>query len=104
MRLIGAFIIALLFFGSNSIFAEKILILAPPTSGGLNCRAIYDDAASPKSTTTIVASSQFHCANKGGLRVIHGIYGDEKQPQGVLLSCVGDTSERVLFACYFPKN
>jgi hypothetical protein len=104
MKLVGAFIIALLFFGANSSFAEKILILAPPTSGGLNCHNIYDDAALPKSTISVVASSEYLCANKGGLRVIHGIYGDEKQPQGVLLSCVGDSSERVLFACYFPKN
>ncbi|KTC84259.1 MULTISPECIES: hypothetical protein [Legionella] len=104
MRLISALIVALLYVGSNSSFAEKILILAPPTTGGLNCHGIYNDAAPSKSTTNIVASAKFACANKGGLRVIHGIYGDDKQPQGVLLSCVGDTSERVLFACYFPKN
>ncbi|KTD27171.1 MULTISPECIES: hypothetical protein [Legionella] len=105
MKLINAFIMALVcFFGSTQSFAaKKILTLGPPPRG-LECQEIYEIASPPKSTQEIFNSTQSICTQKGGLNVLSETYGDLRQPQGVILSCVGDTPNRVVFACYFPAN
>lgn len=104
VKLINAFVIAIICFGSTQSFAaKKILTLGPPPRG-LECQEIYETAAQPKSTKEIFATTQSICARKGGLNVLSESYGDPKEPQGVILSCVGDTPNRVIFACYFPAN
>jgi len=98
MKLPSAFIISISLLISSQSFAEKIL--APPLSGP-ECHESYEGAAQPKSANAVLISMQPICERRGGLHVLHKILGNSKQPETVILSCVGDDPTKIIFTCNF---
>lgn len=90
-----------LVLGLNLSFAAKML---GSPQGGPECHESYEAAAQPKSAGAVLSAMQPVCERRGGLHVLHKIFGDDKEPQGITLICVGNTPDNIIFSCYFPVS
>lgn len=85
--------------------AEKILL--PPHAQPPECREIYEETEIPKTMDNLLAPMHFLCYQKEGLHVLHRVlpYGEEiDEPSGLLLTCIGENPEVVLFSCFYSTT
>ncbi|MCL9684427.1 hypothetical protein [Legionella maioricensis] len=81
-------------------------MLAPPTSQAPECNYSYNNAAQPKTAEDILAAMQPICTERGGLRVLNKLFtsGNSKEPINLILTCIGDNPNQVIFHCLFSTS
>ncbi|VEB39321.1 Uncharacterised protein [Legionella sainthelensi] len=103
MNLIIRFTLISILFCSSKVFAEKMLAPPHPASAP-ECYESYNQAAQPKTAASVLSSMNAVCQDRGGLRVLHQVIGDSKQPSSVLLSCIGENPNIRIFSCQFSTS
>lgn len=93
-----------IFLVGDPAFAEKMLV--PPSSQAPECKYSYDYAAQPKTANNVKSAMTQICTQRGGMHVLHKVLvaGESNEPTGVVLTCVGDNPNLVIFNCLFATS
>lgn len=113
MRFIQKMIFLCIICVSQDIFAEKMLV--PPNTSTPECFHSYEEANQPKRANDVMAAMVIICKERGGKRVLHKLLdfaGEEHTSlehdeetndfAGLILTCIGEHANEVLFSCMFP--
>lgn len=102
MKLIQNLIILCFGLITAQVYAEKMLL--PPNGQSPECNQSYEQASQPKGAENVLAATTAICLHRGGFRVLHKVLSpnNPKEPTGLILTCIGDNPNAIIFNCQFP--
>src|SRR5579872_864561 len=97
------YLILLFFLSVPSVHAEKILVA--PKGEQPECMQSFENAATPKTVSSVDLAMRIVCKQRGGHRVMHKVIDTgSSELSSIILSCIDEDPDSSVFACTFSAS